>query len=235
MTEKDHTPEVSDCGIDVAAYALGALDPAEADAFRTHLRTCAVCRDELAAFQNVVDVLPMSAPQHRSPAGLRRRTLDAVANEPRRGLQDEPRRRSPRVAMRLSIPRPALALGAVLIVALAVVAGVQIGSTGASTHVYAAQVSGTGSAEVTVSASGAKLVVRGMAPPPAGHIYQVWLQRPGQPPAPTDALFSVSSRGDGDVDVPGDLHGVSKVLVTPEPFGGRNRPTHAPVISAQLT
>ena len=51
-----------DCGGDAAAYALGALDRQEADAFRAHLESCVVCRDELAAFRPVVDQLPMTAP-----------------------------------------------------------------------------------------------------------------------------------------------------------------------------
>jgi hypothetical protein len=34
--------------------------------------------------------------------------------------------------------------------------------------------------------------------------------------------------------VPGDLKGVSEVLVTPEPLGGSSVPTHAPVIIAQI-
>ena len=50
-------------------------------------------------------------------------------------------------------------------------------------------------------------------------------------PAPTKALFSVTAAGDGEVDVPGNLQGVSPVLVTPEPTGGSQHPTHPPVIS----
>ena len=60
MTENDHTSRAGPCGVDVAAYALGALDPAEAEAFRAHLRNCAVCRDELEAFEAVIDTLPLT-------------------------------------------------------------------------------------------------------------------------------------------------------------------------------
>ncbi|WP_018658395.1 zf-HC2 domain-containing protein [Actinomadura flavalba] len=34
---------------DVAAYALGVLEPGDRAAFETHLASCARCRDELAA------------------------------------------------------------------------------------------------------------------------------------------------------------------------------------------
>jgi anti-sigma factor RsiW len=68
MSEESTQPETRPCGADVAAYALGALDAGEVEAFRRHLDSCVVCRDELAAFQHVVDVLPLSATEvSRSP------------------------------------------------------------------------------------------------------------------------------------------------------------------------
>ena len=63
-----------------------------------------------------------------------------------------------------------------------------------------------------------------MPQPPLGRIYQVWLNR-GEGPRPTDALFSVTRRGSGSVNVPGSLHGVTEVVVTSEPFGGSSSPT----------
>ena len=73
------------------------------------------------------------------------------------------------------------------------------------------------------------------SPPPAGQIYEVWIKRPNQSPSPTSALFSVTTNGDGDVDVPGSLRGVDEVMVTPEPAGGTTVPTHPAVIQADLT
>ncbi|MDQ6810286.1 MAG: hypothetical protein M3Z95_00110, partial [Actinomycetota bacterium] len=63
----------------------------------------------------------------------------------------------------------------------------------------------------------------------------VWLKRSGRPPTPTTALFDVTAAGAAAVDVPGDLHGVGEVLVTPEPRRGSRAPTHAPVIVARLS
>jgi anti-sigma-K factor RskA len=224
------------CGEDVAAYALGALDSAEAKAFRAHLETCAVCRDELAAFQQAVDMLPISATRHRSPRLLRRRVLDAVRREPKLELRGERRRRARPLLARLSTPRPALALAtAVAVVAIAVGAIALGTSPSTTTRVYAAQVTGPGSAHLILTGSHAELVVRQFAPPPAGKMYEVWTRRPHRAPQPTSALFGVTTSGDADVEVPGDLHGVDQVLVTPEPAGGSRAPTHAPVIQAQLT
>jgi anti-sigma factor RsiW len=232
MNSPDRSSEARGCGGDVAAYALGALEPAEAEAFEAHLETCGVCRDELAAFRTVVDVLPMSAPQHPAPRRLRRRVISTVRREARtRGeQQDRP------ISERLSLRQPAFALAAVLVVVALTVAALTLSGGKPHTRVYAAQVVGSrGSAEVTVTGNQAQLVVRHFPRPPAGKIYEVWLARRGQAPTPTGALFSVPSSGDSNVALPSDLRGVHLVLVTPEPAGGTRVPTHAPIITAALS
>jgi anti-sigma-K factor RskA/putative zinc finger protein len=223
-----------DCGGDAAAYVLGALEPDEAEAFRRHLAGCVVCRDEVTAFQQVADALPMAAPHHAAPRRLRRRVLGAVRAEPQAGSQAAPLRPLRRVG---PLPRPAFAVGALLVAALAIAGGIVISSPGSSgSRVIQASVIGLpGSAELRVAGGRADLVVNHMPPPPAGHIYEVWFKRGPRPPSPTSTLFSVTSSGAGDVGLTGTLHGVSEVLVTPEPAGGSLVPTHTPVIVAQLT
>jgi len=49
-------------------------------------------------------------------------------------------------------------------------------------------------------------------------------------PAPTNALFGVTRAGSASVSIPGDLHGVTEVLVTHEPVGGSSAPTSAPFL-----
>ena len=70
--------EKRDCGADAAAYVLGALEPAEAEAFRKHLASCVVCRDEVTAFQEVAELLPLSAPPQPVPRGLKNRVMVEV-------------------------------------------------------------------------------------------------------------------------------------------------------------
>jgi Anti-sigma-K factor rskA/Putative zinc-finger len=237
MSDIDRSSGTRDCSADVAAYALGALEPAEADIFRKHLDECVVCRDELLSFQQVVDALPMSAPLHRAPKGLRRRVLHAIEQEP--GVTPTRDRSPRRVAhgrWRFSLPRPALAFSVLALAAAVTVTGIELNTSATTrTRVYAAQVTGAGTAEVTVTGGHAELIVHRFSPPPAGEIYEVWLVRGHRPPAPTSALFSVTARGDGDVEVPGDLRGVDTVMVTPEPAGGSRVPTHPAVIRASLT
>jgi anti-sigma-K factor RskA len=224
--------EHHDCSGDAAAYVLGALDATEAEAFRAHLASCVVCRDEVAALQQVADALPVAAPQYAVPRGLRGRVLAAVRAEPRESESPAPSSRR-----RLRIQRPALA-GALAVglavVAVAVVVLVSGGSSGV--RVIPARVTASAaSAEVRLSSGRGELVLRHFPAPPAGHIYEVWFQRGHQAPSPTSTLFSVTSSGAGTIGLPGNLHGVSEVLVTPEPAGGSPAPTHAPVIVAQLT
>lgn len=119
---------------------------------------------------------------------------------------------------------------------VAVVVALSSGGTSGSRTVRAAVIGWSGSAEVRLSAGHGSLLVSHMPPPPAGHIYEVWLLLSGHhAPSPTSTLFSVTSSGSGDIGLPGNLHGVSEVLVTPEPAGGSRVPTHTPIIVARLT
>lgn len=231
-----HMHDEPKCGADAAAYALDALNEAEAAAFRRHLARCAVCHDELSAFREAVDALPGAAPQFMTPRGLRTRVMRAVRADAKDHQRPLPRQPVRRRAFEAAVPRAALAASVAVAAAATVAGGVVLSSGGSSQgRVIRASVIGSpGSARLRVAGGHAELVVNDLPPPPAGRIYEMWLQRPGHL-SPTRALFSVTARGDAEVGVPGSLHGVSAVLVTEEPGGGSPTPTHAPVIVARLT
>src|SRR4051812_42702895 len=215
-------PGKHDCGGDAAAYVLGALEPEEAEAFRRHLASCVVCRDEVAAFQHTANALAMAPPQRRAPPALKRRVMRAV-RETQAEADGASRRRPRRLGSGLFLARPAIAAAAALAVVVVVFGAIILGPSGSSgTRTIAAAVAGSrGTAQLSLSGGHAELVVRNFPQPAAGHIYEVWkLQSGAKVPTPTRALFSVNSSGAGDVGVPGDLHGVTKVLVTQEPAGG---------------
>jgi hypothetical protein len=118
------------------------------------------------------------------------------------------------------------------VVALAVIGGVELASSGGpSTRVVEASI---GQAELRVTGAHAELVVNHLRSPLPGHIYEVWTVRGASRPSPTKALFSVTSSGTGDVDVPGNIRGVSTVMVTQERAGGSQTPTLPAVIVAHL-
>jgi anti-sigma-K factor RskA len=213
-------------GIDAGAWVLGALDEREAVGYEAHLRTCEECRAEVARLQVSADALALATEQVPPPPELKDRILGAIE-------VDQPARsREPRRARRwFARPLAIAALAAALVVGVA--AGVLL--SGESTRTVQAQVAMQGaSAKVSITGDHAKLQVSGMRNPPAGHVYQVWLQRDGGKPQPTDALFMVNRSGNGHVEVPGSVKGVDTIMVTSEPQGGSLQPTGKPVITAAV-
>jgi anti-sigma-K factor RskA len=65
----------------IAAHALGALEAAEARELDDHLETCAECRAELDAWQDVSAALALAAPLAEPSAELRSRIFDNVRAE----------------------------------------------------------------------------------------------------------------------------------------------------------
>jgi anti-sigma-K factor RskA len=239
---KPHDQTQHEFGGDAAAYVLGALEADEVSAFRTHLDDCAECRTDVAAFQVVVDALPMAATRFAVPTDLRRRVLDDVladadahARKRRRGRGQGP---AVRAAVAHALRPPAARLsGALLVTALVAVLALAVVSGGGASgpRLLRAEVTNSGgTAQLRVSDDHASLIVRHFPPPPIGRIYEVWLKRPGAQPAPTTALFSVNATGAADVGVPGAMSGLSEVLVTQEPAGGSLAPTRPPVIRVRL-
>ncbi|MDX1615433.1 MAG: anti-sigma factor [Candidatus Promineifilaceae bacterium] len=66
----------------IPAYALGALDAEEESTVRQHLTTCAACRQELSAYQGVVDLLPLAAPVEAPTPALKSRLMARVQTTP---------------------------------------------------------------------------------------------------------------------------------------------------------
>jgi hypothetical protein len=229
--------ETGECRGDAAAYVLGALEPEEAERFRVHLASCVICRDEVAAFQPAVEALPMAAPAYPVSRALCRRVLGAVRADRSSAVGANTAPRPARSRFARARRQPALALGALAFAALVAVAALALSSAGSSgvRVVRATVTSPTGSAQLRLSGGHAELIVRDLPAPGAGRIYEVWLRRGPGAPSPTSALFGVTSSGAGDVGLPGNLHGVSEVLVTPEPLGGSSAPSSPAVIVARLT
>jgi anti-sigma factor RsiW len=239
MGQGDYSPSALDCGDDVAAYALGALEDHERERFERHLESCAVCSDELAAFEQAVDPLLIGAPEQPASQGLRRRLLAEVSLDAGRH-RDARRHRGARGFRSwrlppLGIPSPSVALGAVLAAVVMAVGGLELRASDlGDSQVFHAHAAGA-SAEIRVSGERAELVVHHFALPPPGQIYEVWLNRPHRRPQLSSALFGVSARGDGTVGVPGNLDGVQQVMVTREPAGGSQAPTRPATITVNLT
>jgi anti-sigma-K factor RskA len=227
------------CG-DAALHLLGLLDDEQNEAFLEHARSCAVCRDEIGSLQAAVDVLPATVPQLSAPEHVKRLVMKVVHGEA------VPDARAPRrlpgvrrwlAPVQLTSPRPALALGAAVLVAVGVAIGALSASSpsGATTRVVSADVTIAG-ARATLHQSGGHdwLTVAGMPQPPAGRIYEVWVKRPGGSPQPTSSLFTPTKAGTASAAVPEGLSHGSEVMVTQEPAGGSQAPTSMAIIVARV-
>jgi len=220
-------------------YALRALDDREAESMREHLDHCAVCRAELAEVAPVLDLLAASSPVVPAPTPLRDRVLAVVRSEAELlnaagQSADRPPARPTRWRLRPVAAMAAAAAAAAMGVGVLVGVALQDGPGNLSLHQTRATVaSSRGSAVLRQAGGRADLSVSDLASPPAGRIYQVWLQRPGRAADATDALFTVDSSGHAAVAVPGSLRGVQRVMVTAERMGGS--PTGVPSGNALIS
>jgi anti-sigma factor RsiW len=241
VSEPERTP---DCErLDVAAYVLGALEQSELDNYLAHLDDCAQCRDEVLQLQSAVDSLALAVPRWQAPESMRARVMATVHAEAEllRAAGHEADRPPPVRARRLRWSlNPSFAAAAAGVLAVGVLIGALVFASGSSHRVRVIQATvlvpghrATAALQVA-DESHVQLVVKNMPTPPRGRIYEVWFARGTQPPEPTDARFSVTRQGESSIAIPGNLNGVSKVLVTDEPLGGSLKPTRAPVIVAQV-
>jgi anti-sigma-K factor RskA len=226
---------------DIAAYALGALDPVETRELEAHLDGCRSCRGYLAELRPGLDVLAASVPQVEAPPELRERLVETVRAEAERieastapGEHARPSRwRSWRgIAAR---PATAIAAGVVLVGGLA--AGWLLHGSGTAGHTLipakrtAAAPPGSVSASLDRVDGAATLEVRRMPPLRGRDVYEVWTMQ-GRAPRP-QSTFVLSHDGTANAAVP-HLEGASAVLVTQEPHGGSQHPTSAPLLRAEL-
>jgi anti-sigma-K factor RskA len=235
MSAFDDRHEQDGCGANAAPYVLGALNESECEAFRAHIATCAVCREEVAALQLVADVLPAAAPQLHAPSELKRRVMAEVVSDAGWQPGRVPGRAQQRERVFVLGRATALGLGA-MVAALAIAAIALLGRGPASNvRVIRAQVLAPhASASLRLRGAHAELTVKGMPQAAVGRVYEVWVKRSGAA-QPTDALFNVTAAGSATVTVPGNVAGVKQIMVTSEPSGGSRSPTRPPVIVASLS
>ena len=232
---------------DAASYVLRSMPDGEWELFQAHLDQCMFCADKVAELRFVGDALLSGVPQLTAPPPIRDRVMAIVRADAElllaagHGADRPPEPVAPKRRFSLLTLRPLPAVGlAAIALALGIGGGAWLtsgGDGGLTPRTVVAKVGAPGaSAQVRLTAGGAKLEVTGMPAPDEGRVYEVWLDHGrGSTPQPTDALFNVSREGHATVDVPGDLDGVKAVLVTDEPLGGSKIPTRAPVISATLS
>lgn len=238
----DHAHSKCSRGDDAGAYVLSALDRDEGVAFAAHLESCDHCHREVSELQQVVDTLPIAAPQAVPLDALKSRImavvnaeaelLRAAGPEADRGSAAKPRRRwLPQVGFSL---RPALA-GALACAALGigVVGAVLVEESGKpQTRTVQAWAQGPAQARLMQTGDSASLELSRMPSLRAGQVYQVWFDKGDGQFRPTHTLFNVRSDGRARVAIDEPVRGVDRIAVTAEKSGGALAPSGPPVVTA---
>jgi anti-sigma-K factor RskA len=223
---------------EIGAYLLGALTDLERQAFERHMAGCAECRGELERLGPAADALPRSVEQLEPPPRLKASLMEAVERDAGATRSVAGPSLGQRLRGLLAPLRPALAVGALALAAIAGYGAAQLAGEDESRTVVASvdesripdasarlQVQGDGE-------DGAILRVHGMPSLEPDRVYQAWLRRDGTiVPQPT---FEVGQDGGGAVAIPEDVSDVEAVMVTREPRGGARAPGEQPILVARL-
>lgn len=239
MTERSgQSPSHDELRDDLAAYALGALEEAEAERLRAHLETCEDCRRQLRWLEPAVELLPRTVEQLEPPPRLRNSILDGVRAELPPAAREPPRRAAAGRwrSLGISLWRPATAVAAAAMLVVGVVAGYLLHEPGGgnTSTLQAQAMPNAPKASGVLERDGGSGILRvvGMPSLARDQVYEVWIQRDGK--VEPSSLFVPRRNHTADAAVPGQLNGADAVLVTKEPRGGSRQPTSSPLLSVQL-
>jgi anti-sigma-K factor RskA len=227
--------------VDVAGYALGALNPHERARFEAHLESCAACRDELAELREAAGLLALAPPAATPPPDLEARALAAVRRAAVEGAADgrpQPAAAPRRPQRRAWTLRLGLAALAVAAVAGAFVLGARVlddgpGGTREISAVLRAPVGGaTAAVEVTKTGIGRVVELSSDDLPilPKGELYEVWFvgpdDRPGAPQRISAGTFHPDEDGRTRVTLAAAVDPAlfPTIVVTAEPGDGDPAP-----------
>jgi anti-sigma-K factor RskA len=238
------------------AYALNALDGAERDRFERHLRGCRACESEVRGFAATATALAM-ATAAEPPPGLKQRVLAAAAvtrqSPPVVAEAADRRRPRPAAPRRSWLPRLAVPVAAVGLVAAAVLGGVTVWTQHQLTTVQAenqaiaavlaapdaqiatARTSAGGVATVVASHSAGSMVFTsaGLHALPPSEVYELWFL--GKTARPAGLLPPPTRAGRTPPVLASGLAVGDKVGVTVEPAGGSSGPTTTPIVVLTLS
>ncbi|HEX6387641.1 MAG TPA: anti-sigma factor [Anaerolineae bacterium] len=244
MTTHNHVLEL------LPAYALGSLDEDEAAFVADHLVACAVCRDELAAFESVVGEMALAVPEFEPNGDLKQRLLSRIQGNGSMAMPE------PELSWRerldlffqylkgIRLWQPALLLLVLLLVTSNLLLWRQVNWPAPNVNagrMQAIPLSGTGlvpeaSGYILVSADGRNgaVVVDGLPVLDDEHEYQLWLISDGE--RTSGAVFSVDETGYSGTRVTASdsLFTYTAAGITIEPAGGSPGPTGDRVLEGTL-
>jgi anti-sigma-K factor RskA len=231
------------------AYAAGALDETEHSAFAAHLAACSPCSVEVRELLETTALLGIAAAEPAPPA-LRAAVMDEIARTRQLSpvvvsLADHAQRRRP-------FRRAGLTAAACLAVFSIGLGGYawQLQHENSNLRHNTEQVNalasapdartvsrpiGAGTAQLIMSASRDQMefVVSGLATPPNGRTYQIWLIGPNNTTRSAGTFTPEAARAQSKMLAgPGDA---TTLAVTEEPHGGSAQPSSKPFLVMPLT
>jgi anti-sigma-K factor RskA len=236
MTYYQHVPFREN----IPAYALGALDAEDATALESHLRTCASCRDELAAYRATSDGLLMTLAPQVPSAALRQRLQKRLPSA----------QKTARPHLNWSLSRVAVGMAIILLLALNVFFLSQVRALQRQQTLLMDQMQNgqaalamlsyphtrsfpindagvTGSVLLDTEYNNAVLILRGLPPISEDQTYQVWLIDPGGDRTSAGLLRPQSDLPFISEPIYSTQHLANFVAIgmTIEPAGGSDSPT----------
>ncbi|MBI2766885.1 MAG: anti-sigma factor [Chloroflexi bacterium] len=236
-------PHVAD---DLAAYALGALDPEDRARVEGHLAGCTVCRDELARYSAVAAALREDSSEAAPPELV----WERIAAHIRAGTPSPAAAAARAESRKLRLLGIGWAATAAALVAVVAIAGwrefrssdtsVADLASRSELVVPLAGAPGYGSAPtgrlyVSEDRQQGGLAVTGMPVLNGDWTYQVWFVRRDQTRA-SGGTFDVNGKGEAlvKVAIPGPLSQFEGVGITREPAGGSSTTWGADILSGPL-
>ncbi len=236
----------------IPAFALGALDPQEAELFTSHLAQCESCREEIASYQDLVGVLALAVPVRSAPPELKNRILSAAhpaqksVHETHLQSQEksEPARRSWTGFFQTVMP--AWSVLSLLLIGMLAISNLRLTQRIESLEqsqpeFQTVNLRGTSSAAqavgmLVISPDGqsGSLVVDRMPALADNQDYQLWLIKDGE--RTSGGVFHSYSNGYGVLWIHTDdpLISYTEVGITVEPSGGSPAPTGDKIIGGLI-
>jgi anti-sigma factor RsiW len=211
---------------DLAAFALGALNPKEQGSVAEHVDGCERCATELQdRLTPAVAVLAESVEQIEPPPSLRQNLMATVHEEAGVGAElENPRPSRERSRLGAFLMRPAAGLATLALVGAAIGGYVVAEGDQAATETVALPNSLNGAGgTLVVEGDAATLHMHDMASLDKGDVYQVWVaDSSGVKPS---AAFVPHEDGTATAAVPEAAGDVDQVMITRETRAGVEAPT----------
>jgi anti-sigma-K factor RskA len=231
----------------IPGYALGILEKSEVEQVEKHLALCAVCRQELQSYRQVIDKFPLAMKISAPPDDLKDKILAQVKEERRSQAFPQAEPFWAQVCQTLRNAAPVWGVISLVMVLLLLISNLilwqQLGKTeqanqrkmiGVALIGEEAAPQATGMLVMSADGEDGVLVVDHLPQLRPEQQYQLWLIQDGQ--RTSGGVFSVNEEGYGSLMIssPQPINSFNAVGITIEPAGGSPGPTGKKVMGGEI-